>query len=147
MEEAHAIPHLRETLLFLALAGVLVPLLQRFRVSSVLGFLAVGILVGPFGLGRLAADVPILRWLVFPNLEAVAVLSEIGVMFLMFMIGLELSAERLWSMRRWVFVAGTAQVLASAAAIGLIAAAFGNPLSAALVIGLAMSFSSTAVTW
>jgi CPA2 family monovalent cation:H+ antiporter-2 len=145
MEEAHAIPHLRETLLFLALAGVLVPLLQRFRVSSVLGFLAVGILVGPFGLGRLAADVPILRWLVFPNLEAVAVLSEIGVMFLMFMIGLELSAERLWSMRRWVFVAGTAQVLASAAAIGLIAAAFGNPLSAALVIGLAMSFSSTAV--
>ena len=96
MEEAHAIPHLRETLLFLALAGVLVPLLQRFRVSSVLGFLAVGMLVGPFGLGRLAADVPLLGWLVFPNLEAVAVLSEIGVMFLMFMIGLELSAERLW---------------------------------------------------
>src|SRR5690606_34754261 len=110
-----------------------------------LGFLAVGILVGPFGFGRIAADVPILRWLVFPNLEAVAVLSEIGVMFLMFMIGLELSAERLWAMRRWVFAAGSAQVLASAAAIGLIAAAFGNPLSAALVIGLALSFSSTAV--
>ncbi|HLS55251.1 MAG TPA: cation:proton antiporter [Zeimonas sp.] len=145
MEEAHAIPYLREILLFLALAGVLVPLLQRFRVSSVLGFLAVGILVGPFGLGRIAADVPILRWLVFPNLEAVAVLSEIGVMFLMFMIGLELSAERLWSMRRWVFAAGSAQVLASAATIGLVAAAFGNPLAAALVIGLALSFSSTAV--
>jgi len=145
MEEAHAIPHLRETLLFLALAGVLVPLLQRFRVSSVLGFLAVGMLVGPFGLGRLAADVPLLGWLVFPNLEAVAVLSEIGVMFLMFMIGLELSAERLWSLRRWVFAAGSAQVLASAAAIGLVAAAFGNPPSAALVIGLALSFSSTAV--
>ena len=145
MEEAHAIPYLREILLFLALAGVLVPLLQRFRVSSVLGFLAVGILVGPFGFGRIAADVPILRWLVFPNLEAVAVLSEIGVMFLMFMIGLELSAERLWSMRRWVFAAGSAQVLASAATIGLVAAAFGNPLAAALVIGLALSFSSTAV--
>src|SRR5690606_29715457 len=110
-----------------------------------LGFLAVGILVGPFGFGRIAADVPILRWLVFPNLEAVAVLSEIGVMFLMFMIGLELSAERLWSMRRWVFAAGSAQVLASAATIGLVAAAFGNPLAAALVIGLALSFSSTAV--
>src|SRR5690606_28443559 len=145
MEEAHAIPYLREILLFLALAGVLVPLLQRFRVSSVLGFLAVGILVGPFGLGRIAADVPILRWLVFPNLEAVAVLSEIGVMFLMFMIGLELSAERLWPMRRWAFAAGSAQVLASAATTGLVAAAFGNPLAAALVIGLALSFSSTAV--
>ncbi|RPH65755.1 MAG: potassium transporter [Burkholderiales bacterium] len=145
MEEAHAIPHLRETLLFLALAGVLVPLLQRRRISSVLGFLAVGILVGPFGLGRLAGDVPVLGWLVFPNLEAVSVLAEIGVMFLMFMIGLELSAERLWAMRRWVFAGGGAQVVVSAAAIGLIAAAFGNALPAALVIGLALSFSSTAV--
>jgi len=145
MEEAHAIPHLRETLEFLALAGVLVPLLQRYRVNSVLGFLAVGILVGPFGLGRLASEVPLLGWLVFPNLDAVSVLAEIGVMFLMFMIGLELSAERLWAMRRWVFVAGSAQVLVSAAAIGLIAAAFGNPLASALVVGLALSFSSTAV--
>ncbi|MBX3591740.1 MAG: cation:proton antiporter, partial [Burkholderiaceae bacterium] len=133
MDEVHAIPHLRETLLFLGLAGVLVPLLQRYRVSSVLGFLAVGILVGPFGLGRLAAEVPLLRWLVFPNLDAVSVLAEIGVMFLMFMIGLELSAERLWAMRRWVFAAGSAQVLVSAAAIGLVAAAFGNPLASALV--------------
>ncbi len=145
MEEAHAIPHLRETLLFLGLAGVLVPLLQRYRVSSVLGFLAVGILVGPFGLGRVAADVPLLGWLVFPTLEAVSVLAEVGVMFLMFMIGLELSAERLWAMRGWVFAAGSAQVLASAAAIGLVATAFGSTPAAALVIGLALSFSSTAV--
>ena len=145
MEEAHVIPHLRETLLFLALAGVLVPLLQRLRVSSVLGFLAVGMLVGPFGLGRVAGDVSVLRWLVFPSQDAVSVLAEIGVLFLMFMIGLELSAERLWAMRRWVFAAGGAQVVISAAVIGLIAAAFGNPLAAALVIGLALSFSSTAV--
>ncbi|MCZ7559422.1 MAG: cation:proton antiporter [Burkholderiaceae bacterium] len=145
MEEAHAIPHLRETLLFLGLAGVLVPLLQRYRVSSVLGFLAVGILVGPFGLGRVAADVPLLGWLVFPTLEAVSVLAEVGVMFLMFMIGLELSAERLWAMRGWVFAAGSAQVLASAAAIGLVATALGSTPAAALVVGLALSFSSTAV--
>lgn len=145
MEEAHAIPHLRETLLFLGLAGVLVPLLQRLRVNSVLGFLAVGILVGPFGLGRLAADVPLLGWLVFPTLDAVSVLAGVGVMFLMFMIGLELSAERLWAMRRWVFAAGSAQVLASAAVIGLTAAAIGTTPAAALVVGLALSFSSTAV--
>ncbi len=145
MDEAHAIPHLREMLLFLALAGVLVPLLQRLRVGSVLAFLAVGMLVGPFGLGRIAGDVPVLGWLVFPNLEAVSVLAEIGLMFLMFMIGLELSAERLWSMRHWVFGAGGAQVLVCTAVIGLVAAAFGNPLASALVIGLALSFSSTAV--
>jgi len=145
MEEAQAIPHLREMLLFLGLAGVLVPLLQRLRVNSVLGFLAVGILVGPFGLGRLAAEVPLLGWLVFPNLEAVSVLAEVGVMFLMFMIGLELSAERLWAMRGWVFAAGSAQVLASAAAIGLVATALGSTPAAALVVGLALSFSSTAV--
>jgi len=145
MEEANAIPHLRETLLFLGLAGVLVPLLQRYRVNSVLGFLAVGMLVGPFGLGRLAADVPLLGWLVFPTLDAVSVLAGIGVMFLMFMIGLELSAERLWAMRRWVFAAGSAQVLASAAVIGLVAAAFASAPQAALVAGLALSFSSTAV--
>jgi len=145
VDEAQALPHLRETLEFLALAGVLVPLLQRLRVSSVLGFLAVGMLVGPFGLGRAAADVAVLRWLAFPDLEAVSVLAEVGVMFLMFMIGLELSAERLWAMRGWVFAGGGAQVTLGTAAVALLAAAFGHPPATALVIGLALSFSSTAV--
>ncbi len=145
MDAAPAFPHLRETLEFLLLAGVLVPLLQRLRVGSVPGFLAVGMLVGPFGLGRLSSGASMLGWLVFPNLEAVSVLAEVGVMFLMFMIGLELSTERLWAMRRWVFAGGGAQVAISAAAIGLVAGAFGHPSAAALVIGLALSFSSTAV--
>ena len=145
MDEAQALPHLRETLEFLALAGVLVPLLQRLRVSSVLGFLAVGMLVGPFGLGRAAADVAVLRWLAFPDLEAVSVLAEVGVMLLMFMIGLELSAGRLWAMGGWVFASGGAQVTLGTAAVALLAAAFGHPPATALVIGLALSFSSTAV--
>jgi CPA2 family monovalent cation:H+ antiporter-2 len=146
VQEQHAFPFLREILLFLALAGILIPLLQRLRINQVLGFLAVGALLGPFGLGRMAQDVNLLGLLTFPNNASVAMLAELGVLFLMFMIGLELSAARLWAMRRWVFGTGTAQVLLCAALIG--AAAYfliDRRLDAALVLGLVLSLSSTAV--
>jgi len=139
------IPHLREALLFLALAGILIPLLQRFRVGNVLGFLVVGLAVGPFGLGRFAADFPWLSWLTFSGGPGVSALAEIGVMFLMFSIGLELSTERLWAMRRWVFGAGSLQMLATALAAGLIAASQGLDGRTALLVGLVLAFSSTAV--
>ena len=61
--------------------------------------------------------------------------AELGVLFLMFMIGLELSAERLWALRRWVFGAGSAQLLASAVAIGVVAWSFGNAWPVAVVLG------------
>lgn len=145
MEDQHALPYLRETLLFLSLAGILIPLLQRWRVNQVLGFLAVGTLLGPFGLGLWAQDLPWLGYFTFPRLEGVAALAELGVLFLMFMIGLELSAERLWSLRRWVFGAGTAQVCLSAGVIGSLAYLFGNRFEAAVILGLVLSLSSTAV--
>src|SRR6478609_7422803 len=88
VQEQHPFPFLREILLFLSLAGILIPLLQRLRINQVLGFLAVGALFGPFGLGRLAHDLPWLAWFTFPNNEDVAMLAELGVLFLMFMIGL-----------------------------------------------------------
>lgn len=100
MQEQHALPYLRETLLFLALSGILIPLLQRWRVNQVLGFLAVGTIVGPFGLGLWASDVPWLEYFTFRRVEGGAKLAQLGVLFLMFMIGLELSAERLWALRR-----------------------------------------------
>ncbi|MDP3841758.1 MAG: cation:proton antiporter [Oxalobacteraceae bacterium] len=145
MEQQHALPFLRETLLFLALAGILIPLLQRWRVNQILGFLAVGVLVGPFGLGLWAAEVPWLAYFTFPRLEGVAALAELGVLFLMFMIGLELSAARLWALRRWVFGAGTAQVCISALALGGIAYLFGSRIETAVVLGLVLALSSTAV--
>jgi len=149
LEEVESIPHLRETLLFLALAGILVPFLQRLRVGSIPGYLAVGMVLGPFGLGRLATPATsfgrLMSWLAFPQLEAVSVLAGVGVVFLMFMIGLDLSARRLWSMRSWVFGAGAAQVVVTAALIYAAAVAFGAERGAALVVGLALSFSSTAV--
>ena len=103
MEEQHALPYLRETLLFLALAGIFIPLLQRLKVNQVLGFLAVGALFGPFGFGLWAGDFTWLTYFSFVRAEQVSGLAELGVMFLMFMIGLELSTERLWALRRWVF--------------------------------------------
>jgi CPA2 family monovalent cation:H+ antiporter-2 len=146
VQEQHPFPFLREILLFLSLAGILIPLLQRLRINQVLGFLAVGTLFGPFGLGRMAQDVPLLGWLTFPNNEDVAMLAELGVLFLMFMIGLELSAARLWAMRRWVFGAGSAQVLLCALLLGgAVWMLLGQSMEASLVLGLVLSLSSTAV--
>lgn len=145
MQEQHALPYLREALLFLCLAGILIPLLQRVRVNPVLGFLAVGALVGPFGLGLWADQFFWLEYVIFMRVEDVAPLAELGVLSLMFMIGLELSTERLWALRRWVFGAGTAQVCLSSAIIGSLAYFFGNSLEVAVILGFVLSLSSTAV--
>ncbi len=145
MPEHTVFPFLRETLLFLTLAGILIPTLQRLRINQVLGFLAAGAVLGPFGLALLAGDFPWLSYLTFARSDGIAWLGELGVMFLMFMIGLELSAARLWSMRRWVFGVGSAQVIISAACIGAAIYVTGQPLEAALILGLVLSLSSTAV--
>lgn len=145
MQEQHAFPFLREILLFLTLAGILIPILQRFRISQVLGFLAVGALLGPFGLALFATDYPWLGYLTFPLGDGVTLLGELGVMFLMFMIGLELSAARLWALRRWVFGTGVAQVVATAALIGGAVLLLGYPVDTALILGFVLSLSSTAV--
>ena len=145
MEEQHALPYLRETLLFLALAGIFIPLLQRLKVNQVLGFLAVGALFGPYGFGLWAADFTWLTYFSFVRAEQVSGLAELGVMFLMFMIGLELSTERLWALRRWVFGAGVGQVMVSAGLVGAVAYYVGLSLEASIVLGLVLSLSSTAV--
>jgi CPA2 family monovalent cation:H+ antiporter-2 len=145
VQATDALPFLREALLFLALAGVLIPLLQRLHINQVLGFLAAGVIVGPFGLGLWAGEHSWLRFLVFQRPEGIAPLAELGVLFLMFMIGLDLSASRLWALRRWVILVGGAQFVLSALVIGLLAWLFGNRLDAALVLGMVLSLSSTAV--
>lgn len=141
----HELPYLREILVFLAVAGLVVPLVRRLGISPVLGFLVAGLVVGPHGLGRLAGEWPVLRTILITDTEGVAVIAEWGVVFLLFTIGLELSIPRLWSMRRLVFGLGSAQVLVSAAAIGAIAWAFGNGTIAATIAGLALALSSTAI--
>lgn len=145
MQEQHAFPFFREIILFLILAGILIPILQRLRINQVLGFLAVGAVAGPFGFALYAAEFPWLAWLTFPSGQGVSMLAEIGVLFLMFMIGLELSAARLWAMRAWVFGGGTVQVLATAVLIGGAAMLLGLPFPAAAILGVVLSLSSTAV--
>jgi CPA2 family monovalent cation:H+ antiporter-2 len=135
----------KETLIFLVTAGIVAPLFFRLHVSPVLGFLLAGVALGPFGLGRLAARAPWLDAVALTNVEAVDRVGAFGVVFLLFMMGLELSFERLRRMRRLVFGLGLAQVVISSALLGAVVLWLGQPPAAALVIGTALSMSSTAL--
>jgi len=134
-----------DLVLFLATAGVVVPVLRRWGINPILGFLAAGVVLGPFGLGAFRSTVPWLRYLTIANPSEVAQLAEFGVVFLLFGIGLGLSWERLWTMRRLVFGLGGAQVVICALAISAGAIAVGLDLVPATVIGFALALSSTAI--
>jgi CPA2 family monovalent cation:H+ antiporter-2 len=97
----------RELLIFLGTAGIVVPLFGRLRFGVVPGFLIAGVALGPGGLGHLAADLPWLGWITFSDPERVRPFAELGVVFLLFVIGLEFSIDRLWSMRRYVLGVGS----------------------------------------
>lgn len=115
------------------------------RISPVLGYLLIGAIVGPFGLGLLVADHAWLGYFVISDLAGVQALAELGVIFLLFMIDLELSLDRLWEMRRLVFGLGSLQVIITAVVIGMIAWGFGNAPAVSMVLGACLSLSSTAI--
>lgn len=129
----------------LATAGVIVPIAKSLRINSIIAFIACGALLGPFGLGGLLATLPLLRSVTVSNAEALAGPAELGVAFLLFVIGLELSFERLKTMRRLVFGLGLGQVGLSAGAIGIVAYSLGQPAAASLIIGFGLALSSTAM--
>lgn len=137
--------NLREVMVFLVAAGVVVPLVRRLRGSPVLGFLVIGLLIGPHGLARFADALPWLGYIVIVDLAGVRALAELGVVFLLFMIGLELSVERLWAMRRLVFGLGGAQVLVTGVVIAAIASLFDSTPATAMVLGAGFALSSTAI--
>ncbi len=145
MTEHAGVPYFREIVLFLAFAGVLIPLLGKLRINQVLGFLALGVLVGPYGAARLADIWAPMAWLTFPRPEAVAQLAEFGVVFLMFTIGLELSVQRLIALRHWVFGVGMLQMVLTAVAATGVALLLDVAWLPAVMVGLVFSFSSTAV--
>ncbi|MBY0339507.1 MAG: cation:proton antiporter [Acetobacteraceae bacterium] len=136
---------LREAVVLLAAAGLVGWLAHRLRIGVVLGFLLVGALLGPYALGRVAGEGSWLSLLVIEKSEGLHVAAELGVAFLLFMIGLELSLARLWRMRALVFGLGGAQVVVTGGAIGLAVWAFGHAPAVALVLGLALALSSTAI--
>ena len=143
---AHPAPgDFKDVVLFLATAGIVVPLFRRWRISPVLGFLGAGVLLGPSGLGALGAHAPWVAELTINSPRELAQLGELGVVFLMFMIGLELSWARLWLMRRYVFGLGALQVLGCGLIVGLTSYLLGASPAAAAAVGAAMALSSTAV--
>lgn len=144
---------MREALVILGAAAVVIPLFHRLRVSAVLGFMLVGLAVGPSGLGALAGRAPWLSAITITDPDRIAPVAELGVVLLLFMIGLELSFERIVSLRRLVFGLGAAQVVCCTAAVGGVAWALRVPSAAAgagaaaeaAVVGLALAMSSTAI--
>ncbi|MGA0602638.1 cation:proton antiporter [Caulobacter sp. KR2-114] len=135
----------KDVVLFLATAGVVVPLFKRLKLSPILGFMLAGVALGPSGLGAFTGTVPWLAYLTVSRPGEIAEIAELGVVFLLFMIGLELSWERLRLMRRLVFGLGGAQVLTCLGLAAAAAYALGASWPAALVLGAALALSSTAL--
>ncbi len=124
---------LQAAVVFLLAAVITVPLAKRLQLGAVLGYLLAGVVIGPAVLGLAG------------NPQSVGQISELGVVLLLFIIGLELSPRRLWVMRKSVFGVGLAQVLLTGVVIGAVALlGFEQPLNAAVVLGLGLALSSTA---
>jgi CPA2 family monovalent cation:H+ antiporter-2 len=136
---------LKGLIIFLVVAGVIVPLFHRARIGTVLGFLIAGVVLGPQGLGRLAGDYPWLGYVTFDDPRRGAALAEAGIIILLFLLGLELSLQRLWQLRRYVLGVGLVQVLLSTLAIGAGVRLSGGMPPAGIVLGLCLALSSTAI--
>jgi CPA2 family monovalent cation:H+ antiporter-2 len=134
-----------DALVVLGTAGIVIPLVRRLGLSPVLGYLGAGAILGPYGLGTFKDQVPALYWLTVVDARNVSAFAELGVVFLLFLIGLELSIPRLLTMRRLVFGLGGLQVALSAGLIAGIAALAGHTAAAALIIGSCLALSSTAI--
>ncbi|HEV7659158.1 MAG TPA: cation:proton antiporter [Allosphingosinicella sp.] len=136
---------LSDVLVILGAAGIVIPAFARIRISPVIGFILIGILIGPFGLGQLSDQAAWLNYVTITNVHAIEPFAEFGIIMLLFSIGLELSFRRLWGMRRLVFGVGAGQLITSALLIGLAIHLLGHGWTPALALGTALALSSTAV--
>ena len=136
---------LGNVLIILGAAGIVIPAFARLRITPVIGFILIGILVGPSGLGSLAADHSWLSWITIRQTEDIEPIGEYGIILLLFSIGLELSFRRLWNMRKAVFGLGAAGLLGGAMMIALPLFISGQSVAAAIGLGVALSLSSTAL--
>ncbi|MEA1083139.1 cation:proton antiporter [Sphingomonas sp. CD22] len=134
-----------DALVILGAAGLVIPAFARFRVSPIIGFILVGMLVGPDGLGALTGRAPWLYYLTISNPHSIEPFAEFGIVLLLFSIGLELSFRRLWSMRAQVFGTGPAELIGSAALIAVAVHLLGQDWGGAAGLGLALALSSTAL--
>jgi CPA2 family monovalent cation:H+ antiporter-2 len=144
--EIQITPALSDALTILGAAGIVIPAFARFKINPVIGFILVGIIAGPFGLGALTDSFPWLSWISISDPEGIEPFAELGIVFLLFSIGLELSFRRLVAMRKMVFGIGAAEMIGTALLIGGTLMLFGrSSLEAALWLSLALAMSSTAL--
>jgi len=139
-------PFLTDALVILGAAGIVIPVFARFRITPIIGFILIGVAVGPFGLGSLVGRIPWLAHITITNPDRLTPFADFGIVLLLFAIGLELSFNRLWQMRKLVFGLGALEVLISGSALALFVGVAGAMnFTAALALGFALAFSSTAI--
>lgn len=136
---------IKDALVFFVAAGLVVPVLRAAKLPAVVGFILAGIALGPSGFSAFSDQVPILEYVTISDPAAAAPLAELGVLFLLFLLGLELSFQKLWALKRTVFGAGTMQAILSAIVIGYTLFLLRLPATEAAIIGLALALSSTAI--
>ncbi|WP_338244262.1 cation:proton antiporter domain-containing protein [Aurantiacibacter hainanensis] len=146
MHGAEAIsPIMKDALVILGAAGIVIPLFARFRVTPIIGFILVGLLVGPYGLGRMVMEYDWLTHITITDTERLEPFAEFGIILLLFAIGLELSFNRLWQLRKLVFGLGALELLVIGTMLASILSMMGQYWTGAMALGLALAFSSTAL--
>jgi len=134
-----------DALVILGAAGLVIPAFARLRISPIIGFILIGVLVGPAGLGSMSRAYPWLNYVTISDSHRIEPFAELGIVLLLFSIGLELSLRRLWSMRRIVFGVGAAELIGCALVIGIGLRMMGQGIPGSIGLGLALALSSTAI--
>jgi CPA2 family monovalent cation:H+ antiporter-2 len=145
MDEQFSTSGFSDALVILGAAGIVIPAFARLRISPIIGFILIGVAFGPSGLGALTAAHPWLHYLTISNAHRIEPFAELGIVLLLFSVGLELSFRRLWSMRRIVFGVGAAELIGCAIIIGAGLHWIGQGVPGSIGLGLALALSSTAI--
>ncbi|MGI9376276.1 MAG: cation:proton antiporter [Tsuneonella suprasediminis] len=138
-------PMLSDALVILGAAGIVIPVFHRFRITPVIGFILIGIAVGPFGLGKLVYEYSWLNHFTITDPKGLEPFAEFGIILLLFTIGLELSFKRLWTMRKLVFGLGALELTITGSLLAIFLMMLGQFWTGALGLGLALALSSTAI--